>query len=380
MAMKIFYIADTELPSEKANAVNTVKMCEAFASAGHSVTLYAPMISGKSVTVDYILDFYAVKTPFQINRVKLPSIPGVLLWFAFVVVSSFLMKRFSDRKTIFVYGRSPFALAALSCLGFRVGIDVHGQIWNNGFTRKLAFKVLLLSKSTCVVTFNTPELLAVFKTQFKVNIKPHLKLAAMPNGSTVVKAIMPFLFQGSGERLKVGYLGSFLEGRGIEMILQLATATPEMEFHLAGGESTNIPHLKTNHLLPDNLYFYGHIPFKETYAFREGCDVLIAPYQANVKVPSGENTLNYMSPIKLFEYMSSQRPIICSDFPVIRGVLSDENSILVKSDSVSEWQNALQRLTNATERKIKADHAFQKFQTHYTWEIRAKKVLTLIQQ
>lgn len=375
--MDLYYIADTELPSEKANAVNTVKMCEAFAEKNR-VILYAPVISGKSLSEEFILDFYAVNIPFQIKRIKLPRIPGALLWFAARVVIDFLLTKFKSRKSIFVYGRSPFALAALSVLGFRVGMDVHGQIWNNGLARKFAFRFLLMSHSTRVITFNTPELMGVFKSQFSNSIKPSLKLAAMPNGSTVVKPIAPFLFQGSGSALRVGYLGSFLEGRGIELILQMAIAVPHMEFHLAGGSMQDIPKLKTDNVLPRNLYFYGHIPFKETYAFREGCDILIAPYQANVRVPSGENTLNYMSPIKLFEYMSSQRPIVCSDFPVIRGVLSDDTAILVTPDSLPAWQAALERLVDGEERKARAEKAFQQFRMNYTWEIRAKKVLLLI--
>ena len=38
--MKIAYITDTIFPTETANGIQSVRMCEAFSSLGHEVTFY----------------------------------------------------------------------------------------------------------------------------------------------------------------------------------------------------------------------------------------------------------------------------------------------------------------------------------------------------
>ena len=40
--MKITYLANIRLPTEKAHGIQITKMCESFASLGHEVTLVVP--------------------------------------------------------------------------------------------------------------------------------------------------------------------------------------------------------------------------------------------------------------------------------------------------------------------------------------------------
>ena len=42
---------------------------------------------------------------------------------------------------------------------------------------------------------------------------------------------------------------------------------------------------------------------------------------------------NWISPIKIFEYMASKKPIIDSNLPSIREILNENNAILVNSDN-----------------------------------------------
>ena len=56
---------------------------------------------------------------------------------------------------------------------------------------------------------------------------------------------------------------------------------------------------------------------------------------------SDSDTGKFMSPLKIFEYMSHKKAIIASDLPVIREVLNERNSVLVKSDDINLWINVL---------------------------------------
>ena len=67
------------------------------------------------------------------------------------------------------------------------------------------------------------------------------------------------------------------------------------------------------------------------------------PYQRNVSIGiKGSNTADWMSPLKLFEYMSSGVPIISSDLPVLREILEDRrNALLVPPKNFDSWDEAL---------------------------------------
>jgi glycosyltransferase involved in cell wall biosynthesis len=84
-----------------------------------------------------------------------------------------------------------------------------------------------------------------------------------------------------------------------------------------------------------------------------------------------------MSPLKLFEYMSVKKPIISSNLPVLREILkSNYNCKLVKYNSFSDWNLSIQFLRNNPEFSNKlAQNAFLDFESCYTWDIRAIRII-----
>jgi glycosyltransferase involved in cell wall biosynthesis len=87
-----------------------------------------------------------------------------------------------------------------------------------------------------------------------------------------------------------------------------------------------------------------------------------------------------MSPLKVFEYMSSGKAIVCADFPVLREVLSDDNAILVNPEDRDGWVSAIERLKDRNLREQLGQQAYQDFLEHYTWKKRAAKVLEKFNQ
>ena len=122
----------------------------------------------------------------------------------------------------------------------------------------------------------------------------------------------------------------------------------------------------------------GHLPSKNVKFAMSIMDILLMPYQKSVSVSlKSVNTASWMSPIKMFEYMSVGVPIISSDLQVLREVLVDKhNSLLVKPDEIIEWLNALNLLIK--DKNLAASigsNAYKEFINKYTWEIRAKNML-----
>lgn len=81
--------------------------------------------------------------------------------------------------------------------------------------------------------------------------------------------------------------------------------------------------------------------------------------------------------MKLFEYMSYRKPIICSNLPVLKEVMKDNyNCLLCEPEDVKDWEEAVLRFAKNNEfRKRIANQAFENFRLHYTWNQRAKKVI-----
>ena len=104
-------------------------------------------------------------------------------------------------------------------------------------------------------------------------------------------------------------------------------------------------------------------------------DILLQIYNNNLP------TKKYMSPLKLFEYMASKKPIIASDFPVLKEILRNNyNAVCIEPENYSELVKSI--------KKIISDDKFSKFIStnafddvkNKTWVNRAKHIITKIQQ
>ena len=99
------------------------------------------------------------------------------------------------------------------------------------------------------------------------------------------------------------------------------------------------------------------------------------PYQRQVAASSGGDIGRYFSPMKLFEYMAAGRAILSSDLPVLREVLSDENSLLLPPGDLDAWEAGLLGLRDdSAKRAALAANSLRDAQ-NFGWEARAARIL-----
>jgi glycosyltransferase involved in cell wall biosynthesis len=185
----------------------------------------------------------------------------------------------------------------------------------------------------------------------------------------------------TGGRLQVGYVGHLYPGKGFELIRKIAALTPWADFHVVGGEQDTVEALRRDSKLSSNIRIHGFVAPSEVERLSLAFDVLLAPYQSEVQVAGGGETSAWMSPLKLFSYMATGRPIMCSDLPVLREVIEHgQNGLLLPPDNPHTWVAGLRSLiANPAEGKRLGTNAQRDFLVKHTWQGRASRVLTLLQ-
>jgi glycosyltransferase involved in cell wall biosynthesis len=179
------------------------------------------------------------------------------------------------------------------------------------------------------------------------------------------------------EQMVAGYTGHLYQGRGVELMLEVAARLPEICFLLAGGEPGDVTKLekRVQEKKLSNVILAGFVPNAELPVYQAACDFLLMPYQQRVAASSGGDIAAYLSPMKLFEYMACGRPILSSDLPVLQEVLQPEFAILLPSDNPDAWVIALRELAGDPQKRAELGSQARARALGYSWEERARRVL-----
>jgi glycosyltransferase involved in cell wall biosynthesis len=180
-----------------------------------------------------------------------------------------------------------------------------------------------------------------------------------------------------------GYIGSLKTmgmEKGVADGLKALTLLPSSyKFLVVGGEIKDIEYYKKmsdEFGVSDRVIFVGQVPYSDISKYAARCNCFVAPF------PENEHYSFYMSPLKIFEYMASKRPIITTDLPSLREILTnEENAILVPPGSPEALAGAIKRLSEDTALCAKlAEKAYFEVKQKYTWKIRAEKIISFIKQ
>lgn len=364
--MKILYISNSAIPSKTANSIHVMKMAQAFAENGHDVELLAPKVNDQDEKE--IFDYYGVKDNFTLVRLTFQKLKiGTLFSYAKSIYLYLKNKDFDLAYGRFLHG----CFIACVVLNKRTFFEVHAPYAMFSWYEKILFNIMIKHPKFQKLVVISDALKQMYISS---NILYDNKILVAHDGADRQPDFEGVLPQ--TEKTRVGYFGHLYKGRGIDIIIQLAQLMPEIEFHVVGGNEHDIAYWKSQ-TNAENLIFHGFVEPKLVYKYRNSCDILLAPYQKEVAISGGGgNTSAYMSPLKLFEYMSTQKAIIVSDLPVLREVLNKENAILVQYNNVQQWGNAILDLCACSSKKnTLAKKAFEQFSNKFTWQRRAKFLL-----
>ena len=367
--MKLLYLSDSTIPSRSANSVHVMKMCAAMGNTGVEATLFAKQ--GVTLEEDVFAN-YAVAKSFTLKR--LPGGTGKIgtLWYN-VQCARHLWH--TSQETI-IYGRSVLGIYLALLLGFRtVSLELHQPPMSR--IRQWLLRRIFTHQHFSYLIVITHSLKHYYYEKFSLAAE---KIHVLPDGADPISLDSntknPFP---TTHGLVVTYTGHLYPGKGMEILLPFATRCPTTQFNVVGGTEQDILYWKTQSPSP-NVHFYGFVPQSALPNYLAHSDVLIAPYSPKVApAGGGEDIARWMSPLKIFEYMATGKAILCSDLPVLREVLSNnETALLCDPENIDDWVAALRKLKNSQFRSEIGTKAQKKFLTSYTWLKRAEKLKLLL--
>ncbi|CAA9369305.1 MAG: Glycosyltransferase, partial [uncultured Gemmatimonadetes bacterium] len=331
--MKLAYLSGSSIPSRYANSVHVMKMCQAFARAGAEVTLYARGPAGQEAE-DFA--WYGVEPVFGMVKWRKPF----FTWNRHRAYTRFVARDVARRPLPdLFYSRRAESLAAVAHLGVPLVFEAHEPPRDAERTRVLQG---IFDRPNFVRLVSISHALAREYLRRFPSLEP-ARIVVAPDGADLPAALPTFAHDRTpGEPLRAGYVGQLYPGKGMETIAALATRMPDVEFSVVGGKESQIARWKRECPSP-NLRFHGFVPHGALDEIVERFDVLLAPYLERVTAQGKSDVGEWMSPLKLFEYMAAGRPIVCSDLPVLREVMEDRrNCLLAPPGDPEAWAAALE--------------------------------------
>jgi len=177
----------------------------------------------------------------------------------------------------------------------------------------------------------------------------------------------------------IGYVGHLYPWKGPHLLLEALSALENVRAIIVGGHPAerDLQHLQQQaHTLgvTARVTFTGYVDRGRIADLLAAMDVLVLPHTST---PISER---YASPLKLFEYMAAARPIVASDLPSIREVLTDETAVLVAPGDPAALAAGIRRtLDDWASAEQRARRAYD-LVSDYTWDRRAERLDSLLER
>ncbi len=372
--MKLIYLANIRIPTEKAHGYQIMKMCEGFSNNGIKVELIVPRRINKIKNDSF--KYYGVESKFDI--IKLPTIDMIFLGRIGFLIQRFSFLFFSRVYLLFkkydiLYTREEFCGIFFS----KFILELHSLPSNINEFRK---KIIQKTKKIIVLTeFIKTELIELFNIKEEtIFVSPDavdLKIFNLDLSRDDARKILNL----PEDKKIIGYTGRFKTMEMDKGISDILKSIKDLEngiiFVAVGGNKEDVEYyhnIAKEYGILDKVKIIGNVELKTLAIYQKAFDILLMPF------PDKKHYRYYMSPMKMFEYMASKRPIISSNLPSILPVLNENNSVLISPDSPDQLTRAVNKLLHEEYLGIKiSEQAFLDVQK-YTWKNRTEQIINFI--
>jgi glycosyltransferase involved in cell wall biosynthesis len=387
---RLIYLSNAQIPSRSTNALQIVRMCEGFRRAGSEVTLVHPGRIGNCPEgyAGDVWKFYGVRDRFDIVTLPPPLTPRLSTtpWISRTTQvtsgGAYFAWRSAPRQPRFVcYTRSWLGAWIASrarqlwrqrsaCTG--IFLEVHDEP-----REAMHWSLLREADGICVISAALRDRL----------VKRYPELArhtwVEPDGVD-----LDLVGRFGRDRLQarqrlelvqdgplVVYSGRVNSEKGADVVLEAARLLQRIGARvvLVGKVYDSAYETLADRL--GNVTLTGFLPPSLVPEYLTAADIVVLP--STERLPYAA----YTSPLKLFEYMACQRPIVASNLPVLREILTHErNALLYPGAEPSALAAAVERLwLDPTLASRISEEAWRGVQ-ELTWMRRAQRILTRMEQ
>ena len=403
---KLIYLLKARIPTEKAHGYQAMKTSEAFINAGVNLEVWIPRrINSIELSDTPVEEYYQLENNIPINKMfgfdfihLVNKLPDYLRFSRLVHIAALansvvyyfnvMFKIIGSTKNSIYYTRDPILASFLAIfmpdfVKNKLFVELHAL--SNTQKRKIR-QIKTLSKCAGVITVTS----AMRERLIEMGMSPDLILVE-PDSVDLKQFDIPYNKSEARKKLNLNcdikiaaFVGKFHtkgEEKGIPEILvaasKLVNKYADLHFYFVGGPLERVSKYKEIMsqlgLSANNIKFVEKRPVSEIPLWLKSADILLMPH------PYSEFYAFYVSPMKMFEYMSSGRPIVASDLPAIREVLEHNiNALLGKPGNPTDIENNISMLLDDENLRNMLSSEAKRTVLHYTWSNRVKRLINFI--
>jgi glycosyltransferase involved in cell wall biosynthesis len=224
-------------------------------------------------------------------------------------------------------------------------------------------------KATLILALNRP-MWNYLENKYKIDRNKRVVFVPNAYEETLCK-VYPNRYNSIQNRFNICYLGGLTKNRGIEMLFkaceELHKKYPYMKLYLFGSYGESITSKLKDSIEKSDFIVRKQIPRKDLPEALDEVDLFVMPYDPR------ESYMNFSSPTKLFEYIGTAKPILCTKCESLLEIGKDGGIIYVNYDALDLEKKAEMLILNPEIRE-KLSEELIKIRPHHTWKNRAKTV------
>lgn len=386
--MLLIYVSHWIYPQKKVNPRVAMRTLEEFVRQGHQAELWVPwrrQTEPELKGVDPFL-YHRIQRVFTIHRLPAIDVIGILPWKLGLFI---MLATFNISVVVYALLRGVLRKAVFYCLELRDAVlltvfkprivyEIHDFYktplhWVNRFCYRNALGLITTNKLKIPVLqkefgipaeriFHKPNAVDTSMFRIAVSREEARRALGLPKDQTIVL-----------------YCGQVVLWKGVDSLLEACSFLKLNEFIYfnASGDKTTIEEFgarKRDLGDPQNVIVIEGVTHKEIPLWLRAADVLVLPNTAR------DETSKYdTSPIKLFEYMASGRPIVASDLPSLRNVVDESMVWFYEPDNPKALADAIHKALDNAETSLKKSEKAQNEAEKYTWDRRFKDIFRFIE-
>ncbi len=377
-------IANTRLPSQRAQALQVVQSSAAFARAGVATTLIAAhrrKTAPLPVGID-LFDYYGVApgprpAVLRAGCVDLiDSVPTALqFWPSRLQEMSFsssaarmVLKDFPRALVLTREIESGRILARAGRRDFL--LEIH-RVPQGSLRRRWLLETARKALGTVAISGGVRDDLLQLGLAAESVLVEHdaIEPARFANPLTPRAARAALNLPAEGP--VVVYTGGLLQWKGVDLLVDAARELPLAQIVIAGGMDADVARLRERAAGQANVRIDGFQAPDRVPLYLAAADVGVVPNRSQPAISS-----RYTSPLKVFEALAAGLPLVASDLPSLREILTHgDDAWLVSPDDASTLARGVARLLGDAGLRAKLREGALARAAGCTWDARAVRIL-----